>query len=57
MSVAPQGPDARPAREAQLCGHTKAVTSVEVDIALLGGLQVRADPVPVALLQYLSQEG
>jgi hypothetical protein len=51
--LAPHGPYARAAAwQTQLRGDSEAVASIEVDVALLGGLQVAADPVSVTSFEH-----
>jgi hypothetical protein len=53
--ITPHGPNPGAARQTQLPGHSKAVADVEVEIVLVRGLQVSADTIAVAYLQYRPQ--
>jgi hypothetical protein len=55
--LTPHGPNPWAARQTQLSGHSKAVAGVEVEVMLVRGLQVSADTIAVAYLQYRPQHG
>ena len=55
--VTPHRPHGWAAWQAQLGGDAEAVTGVEVDVAFLGGLEVGADPIGIALLEHGPEHG